>query len=43
MNETVRSTLETLERKAEFVFPSRTGNMLSHAKIHVAFLEALDA
>ena len=41
MNETVRTTLEALERKSEFVFPCTNGNGLNHARIHIAFHEAL--
>lgn len=41
MNETVRSTLEALEKKSEFVFPSTVGRRITHARIHIAFHEAL--
>jgi len=41
MNETVRTTLEALERKSEFVFPCTNGNGINHARIHIAFHEAL--
>lgn len=41
MNETVRTTLEALGRKSEFVFPCTNGNGLNHARIHIAFHEAL--
>ena len=41
MNETVRTTLEALERKSEFVFPCTNGNGLNHARIHIAFHEVL--
>jgi integrase len=41
MNETVRSTLQALERKSDFVFPCTNGNGLNHARIHIAFHEAL--
>jgi len=43
INETVRATLEALEKKSEFVFPCTNGNGLNHARIHIAFHEALDA
>jgi len=41
MNETVRATLEALERKSEFVFPNTVGKSISHFRIHEAFHEAL--
>ena len=41
MNETVRSTLEALQRKSEFVFPNRNGKRIDNAQIQIAFQEAL--
>jgi len=41
MNETVRATLEGLERKSEFVFPNRNGKRIDDAQIQIAFQEAV--
>jgi integrase len=36
-DETVKSTLEILERKSEFVFPNRNGKRIDNAQIQIAF------
>jgi len=41
MNETVKSTLNALERRSDFVFSNRNGNRIHNAQIQVAFHEAL--
>jgi integrase len=41
MNETTRETLQSLERKSEFVFPNRNGKRIDDAQIQIAFAEAL--
>jgi len=41
MNETVRATLEGMERKNEFVFPNRNGKRIDNAQVQIAFQEAL--
>lgn len=42
MNETVKATLEALEKKSEFVFPNRKGQRrIDDAQIQLAFAEAL--
>lgn len=41
MNETVRFTLEALERKSEFVFPNRNGKRIDDAQVQIAFQEAV--
>ena len=41
MNETVRSTLEALERKSEYVFPNTNGRRIDNAQVQIAFQEAI--
>ncbi len=41
MNDTVRATLEALERKSEFVFPSSNGKRIYDAQVQIAFTQAV--
>jgi len=41
IDETVRATLEGLQRLSEFVFPNRNGKRIDNASIQVAFQEAV--
>ena len=42
MDETVRATLQGLERKSDFVFPNRNGKRIGNMKIHIPFKKALE-
>ena len=41
MDETVKATLQGIDRTGDLVFPSRTGTRIEDAQIHIAFHEAL--
>jgi len=41
MNETVRETLEGLDRSRDLVFPNRNGKVIDNTQIHLSFHEAL--
>jgi len=41
MDETVKSTLRSIEQNGNLVFPHRSGRKIDHVKVHLAFHEAL--
>lgn len=42
MNETVRATLNGLEKTSEFVFPNRNGKRIDNAQVQISFVKALE-